>query len=419
MSNTITPSMMVAITGICNVSDTLQVSPVITNAISSITAYASSISGSNPTLSANLTTAASSLSTQSNIVLSGFTSFIGQVLSHITTVQTITNSVNFVSKIQYTDLGSGITDITSLSDQGLSETLGNLLVVAEVIQNASKVYDITHMESFGLPGGLVSSTMTNKLANYAGVNAQLSHYGVDPSQLNDSRFYPQIINALRTITDQTILDTVTDHYGLGRGSITNLADLLNINLYTKNATQIHGGFQGISTKMTDLGVKFKKVADAVAMFTNISTPNVSNLAVTTDRLSSFANLILPNITNMTGGNPTIYDFFSTITSNAFINSFSTTIPSQGMVDQLTAQINHVNSLFSMIGVQLNQPVPVLTLVGANGFVGRLYNCDIDTANVILDLTTSSVSGQAIEACLVEGNNISNMAINGIAPLKFS
>jgi len=418
MSNTITPSMLVAITGICNVS-ALQVSPVITNAISSITAYASSISGSNPTLSANLTTAASSLSTQSNIVLSGFTSFIGQVLSHITTVQTITNSVNFVSKIQYTDLGSGITDITSLSDQGLSETLGNLLVVAEVIQNASKVYDITHMESFGLPGGLVSSTMTNKLANYAGVNAQLSQYGVDPNQLNDSRFYPQIINALRTITDQTILDTVTDHYGLGRGSITNLADLLNINLYTKNATQIHGGFQRISTKMTDLGVKFKKVADAVAMLTNISTPNVSNLAVTTDRLSSFANLILPNITNMTGGNPTIYDFFSTITSNAFINSFSTTIPSQGMVDQLTTQINHVNSLFSMIGVQLNQPVPVLTLVGANGFVGRLYNCDIDTANVILDLTTSSVSGQAIEACLVEGNNISNMAINGIAPLKFS
>ena len=417
MSNTITPSMLVAITGICNVS-ALQVSPVITNAISSITAYASSISGSNPTLSANLTPAASSLSTQSNIVLSGFTSFIGQVLSHITTVQTITNSVNFVSNIQYTDLGSGITDITSLSDQGLSETLGNLLVVAEVIQNASKVYDITHMESFGLPGGLVSSTMTNKLANYAGVNAQLSQYGVDPNQLNDSRFYPQIINALRTITDQTILDTVTDHYGLGRGSITNLADLLNINLYTKNATQIHGGFQGISTKMTDLGVKFKKVADAVAMLTNISTPNVSNLAVTTDRLSSFANLILPNITNMTGGNPTIYDFFSTITSNAFINSFSTTIPSQGMVDQLTTQINHVNSLFSMIGVQLNQPVPVLTLVGANGFVGRLYNCDIDTANVILDLTTSSVSGQAIEACLVEGNNISNMAINGIAPLKF-
>ena len=417
MSNTITPSMLVAITGICNVS-ALQVSPVITNAISSITAYASSISGSNPTLSANLTTAASSLSTQSNNVLSGFTSFIGQVLSHITTVQTITNSVNFVSNIQYTDLGSGITDITSLSDQGLSETLGNLLVVAEVIQNASKVYDITHMESFGLPGGLVSSTMTNKLANYAGVNAQLSQYGVDPNQLNDSRFYPQIINALRTITDQTILDTVTDHYGLGRGSITNLADLLNINLYTKNATQIHGGFQGISTKMTDLGVKFKKVADAVAMLTNISTPNVSNLAVTTDRLSSFANLILPNITNMTGGNPTIYDFFSTITSNAFINSFSTTIPSQGMVDQLTTQINHVNSLFSMIGVQLNQPVPVLTLVGANGFVGRLYNCDIDTANVILDLTTSSVSGQAIEACLVEGNNISNMAINGIAPLKF-
>lgn len=417
MSNTITPSMLVAITGICNVS-ALQVSPVITNAISSITAYASSISGSNPTLSANLTTAASSLSTQSNIVLSGFTSFIGQVLSHITTVQTITNSVNFVSKIQYTDLGSGITDITSLSDQGLSETLGNLLVVAEVIQNASKVYDITHMESFGLPGGLVSSTMTNKLANYAGVNAQLSQYGVDPNQLNDSRFYPQIINALRTITDQTILDTVTDHYGLGRGSITNLADLLNINLYTKNATQIHGGFQRISTKMTDLGVKFKKVADAVAMLTNISTPNVSNLAVTTDRLSSFANLILPNITNMTGGNPTIYDFFSTITSNAFINSFSTTIPSQGMVDQLTTQINHVNSLFSMIGVQLNQPVPVLTLVGANGFVGRLYNCDIDTANVIIDLTTSSVSGQAIEACLVEGNNISNMAINGIAPLKF-
>lgn len=417
MSNTITPSMLVAITGICNVS-ALQVSPVITNAISSITAYASSISGSNPTLSANLTTAVSSLSTQSNIVLSGFTSFIGQVLSHITTVQTITNSVNFVSNIQYTDLGSGITDITSLSDQGLSETLGNLLVVAEVIQNASKVYDITHMESFGLPGGLVSSTMTNKLANYAGVNAQLSQYGVDPNQLNDSRFYPQIINALRTITDQTILDTVTDHYGLGRGSITNLADLLNINLYTKNATQIHGGFQRISTKMTDLGVKFKKVADAVAMLTNISTPNVSNLAVTTDRLSSFANLILPNITNMTGGNPTIYDFFSTITSNAFINSFSTTIPSQGMVDQLTTQINHVNSLFSMIGVQLNQPVPVLTLVGANGFVGRLYNCDIDTANVILDLTTSSVSGQAIEACLVEGNNISNMAINGIAPLKF-
>ena len=419
MSNTISPSMLVAITGVCN-ADALQVSPVITNAISSMNSYSSSISGSNPTLSANLTTAATSLSTQSNIILSGFTTFIGQVLSHISTLQTITTSVNFISNIQYSDLGSGITDITTLSDQGLSDTLGNLTVVADVIQNASKVYDITHMESFGLPGGLVLSMTTNKLANYAGVNAKLVQYGVDTNQLNDSRFYPQIINALRTITDQTILDTVTDHYGLIRGSITNLADLLNINLYTKNATQINGGFQGISTKMTDLGVKFKKVADAVTMFTSISTPTVPNLAITTQSLSSFANLVLPNITNMTGGNPTINDFFSTITSNAFINTFSTTTPSQGMIDQLNSQISHVNSLFSMIGIQLNQPIPVLTLVGATGFVKLLYNCDSDAANIILELTkTSSVSGQAIEACLIEGNNISNMTINGIAPLKFS
>ena len=354
MTGTPNPTTLTVIKGIAD-GTAFRISPVITEAIKDMRNYANqALLVQNPSSHyinphTNLLIVATNLENQSNRIFSGLYTEFSQTLSHISVCKTIKSTTDFMSKFDYKDLGSNIGNISTLSDQGLTSSLGNLTVASEILTNAGKVYSVSDMTTFGSPGGLVQSLITNKLANYSGLTDKLTTLKVDMNRLNDSAYDPQIIQALASITDTTILDTITKHYKLESGSITSLADLLNIEYYSKNYSNLIGGFSNLRKKMSDLGLSFKTSQDAVKMLANIKLPNV---AMFSDMSSSMGNLqsnIQSSLTSVMGtgtgvGNlPTMYNFTSTITANSFISTFSTNVVTTGTsyIDPFDANVTQL------------------------------------------------------------------------------
>lgn len=427
-----TPSTLVVINGIKD-GTALRVSPTITGAINAMTTWTTSHTqpywnwaNTNPTLSSNLSSDIVALNLLNSNILTGICGYFGQALSHVSMSTDMKSSTNFMSNVNYSDLGSGITDISSLADQGLTQSLGSIPVAIEILQNAGKIFDVGSMSTFGTSGGLVTSMIANKLANFSGLTAELGHAGVDITQINDPSFAPQINNALSQVTDPTILNSVISQYGLTK-TIASLKDLLNIQYYSTNYTQLTGGFLNLSNKLTDLGTTFSTIEDAVNLLNNLSIPSVPNLTSASSTLSTLANSTQANLTILTGtgtgysGMPSISDFMSTITANTFIATFTTdTPPTTSMINQLTAQINYVNDLFDKAGVDFAEPPP-MKLSAISGFAQSLqqYGTDSITSTVITDIANIANSyGEAIISCLAEGKNNQVMVQNGITPLKF-
>jgi hypothetical protein len=431
-----TPSTLVVINGI-KAGTALRVSPTITGAINAMTYWTTGSTthdpvawawgNSNPTLSSNLSSNIAALDSLNNNIKTGICGYFGMALGHISTANEMKSSTDFMANVSYSDLGSGITDISSLADQGLTQSLGSIPVAIEILQNAGKVFDVGSMSTFGTSGGLVTSMITNKMANFSGLTAELGHAGVDTTQINDPSFAPQINNALAKITDPTILNSVISQYGLTK-TIISLKDLLNIQYYSTNYAQLTGGFLNLSNKLTDLGTTFSTIEDAVTLLNSLSIPSVPNLAIASSTLSTLANSTQASMVNLTGtgtgysGMPSITDFMSTITANTFIATFTTdSPPTASMVSQLNVQINYVTDLFTKAGVVDFAEPPLMKLSVIAGFAQSLqqYGTDAIASAVITDIANiANSSGDAVISCLAEGKNNQIMVQNGIIPLKF-
>ena len=356
------PSSFEVVTGLAN-GTALQIAPVVTTAITSMNNYAAAIAVSDPSLASTLLVTATALTLQSSKILGSLPSYFNQIVSHVSTASDIVASTGTMANIGFGDLGSGITNIATMSDQGLSNVLGNLTVAAEVMQHAGKVYDVTDLASFGTPGGLVNSLIVNRLANYSGLNAQLAINQVDMTQLTAPAFAPQIVNALLVIRDITILNTVADHYGIDRSKVTNsLADLLKISIYSAASSQLLGGFATLSTKLRDLGATFANANVAANMLTSLSVPHVPLMTTANVTLQSMSDSfkITAGAALGTGssvhGYPLLTDFMSTVIGNSLIaNIADTSAPTLTMANSLTTQINYVYDLFLKAGITFDVP----------------------------------------------------------------
>lgn len=408
----------------------LSVSSTVTDAISSMTSYASNVGG---VLGTNISNAAAALETQSNKILAGAHSYFNQAISHVKDSEALKSATDFMSSVDFPDLGSGITDMASMAQQGLSATLGDLGSAASVMQEAGKVFNVADMATFGVAGGLVTSLISNKLANYSGLNAELGHAGVPISEINDPAFIPQINNALSKIVDPTILSDVTSHFGLTSGSFSSLADLTNINNFNiPGADSLIGGFAGLSTKLGDLGASFSDATGAADMLNNLSLPSIPALSDYAPSLSELADKLNPCIEKSTGtstsgvGPPSIDDFMSTVNGNSITDSFKAAIDAgtgitQGMVDDLNTHLSYVDDLFDKAGMSLSDPTPTPKLASMMSFATSLHDHGTDpiTSACLAKLSNpDSISGQAVISSLAEGKNKALMAANGISPLKF-
>ena len=144
----------------------------------------------------------------------GFGSIVGQVQGHVETSHNLINTSNFLSNSSYSDFGTGIKDLGSMSDRGFTNILGSLPGAGKAIESTGTMFNGISAKNFGSPTGLVQSLQKNKLANATGVNQKLVDAGVDLNDLDNPVYKDQISQILGGIKDPTAINVTADQMNI-------------------------------------------------------------------------------------------------------------------------------------------------------------------------------------------------------------
>jgi hypothetical protein len=447
-SASLTPSTVTAMAGLAQ-GGAIQVSPSVTSAISAMLIKAAeygnvSSPGNNLVLSASLTSAASAMQTQSSQLLppgnpAAFGSMIRQAQGHISDATELKTATNFMAGITFEDMGSGITNMSSLAAHGLDGALGNLPSAAAAFEAAGPIYDLTKMSLFGTTAGLVDKLNSVKLGNTSGVNGAISAAGLD---ITNPEHAPAISKLVASIKDPTIIATVIEQLKISPGgNINNLNDLTNLSklapagsslavLPTSNLPNL----SAISSKFTDMGATFANPAAASSLLKNISVPDVPTLNSATPSLSGMVADLSPTLDNMTGsgngpmGLPNITDFTQSATGGPQVDAINAALASgdEAAITAATANISTMvassNGLISKAGINIITPPPQ-SLGSVMSFAAGLHKMGADTSgsgisSVLGSMATPDKFGDAIKSSLAEGKNKALLATHGVAPLSF-
>ena len=445
-ASSITPSTITAMVGISK-NQALQIAPSVTSAMSSLQAVAADPFHPNQIAAqnalTNLTTLQGKLGFGGTPNHAAFGSFLNQAQGHVDTSLEIKNATNFMEKTSFADLGSGVTNMSSMATQGLNGALGSLPSAANAISAAGPCFDTTNMATFGTGAGLVSKLSSAKLANQTGLNSALATNGVNlnPADITDPVYADSIDSTLASINDPAHIAAVKETLGINPpGTINSLKDLTDINKLAPagSVTGLSGGLTDIGTKFKDLGASFKTPDAASGLLNNIQVPSIPSLDAAAPDLGAHISGLAPDITNMTGGSyasaltgtmpgiPSMHDFTHVVSGGDHFDALS----SVGGVNSTTiatleAQTAKSNDLFTNVAkIDLNSPMPN-SASSAMNFATSLHKIGADTSgsgitDVLYSLAVpGSAAGDSIKASLAEGKNKALMAANGIKPLNFT
>jgi len=175
--------------------------------------------GSDPALAANANVAYNALTTIQGKLFNkddagGFGAIVGKIQSHISNSNDVLNSTNFLSNSSYSDFGSGITDMSSMGDRGMTNVFGSLPGAGKAMSSFGTMFNGIDVKRFGTPSGLVESLQKNKLANATGVNQKLTDAGVDLNDIHNPVYADKISSVLTNIKDPAAINTTADQFGI-------------------------------------------------------------------------------------------------------------------------------------------------------------------------------------------------------------
>lgn len=160
----------------------------------------------------NLTTVQSKLFNKDDA--GGFGTTIGKIQSHIANSNDVLNTTNFLSNSSYSDFGSGITDLSSMGDRGLTNILGSLPGAGKAMASTGTMFNGIDVKHFGTPNGMVEALSKNKLANATGVNQKLIEAGVDLNDIHNPIYADKISSVLTNIKDPAAINTSAEQFGI-------------------------------------------------------------------------------------------------------------------------------------------------------------------------------------------------------------
>jgi hypothetical protein len=450
MSGTLSPSVLTVFSGLQQ-GLALQKSSTVTGVIANLYT-ASSLTNSRPIsgntiLASNLIASASSLSSFGNLIWAGSpTAFgleISQINSHISTARSLKKSTNFISNTSFAEYGNGITNVGSLSTQGLDSHFGNLSAASKIMKTIGPAYDLTDIKNFGSSVGVVKKLNKAKLGNSSGVNAALAKNGIDLKNIEDPIYKDTVDKVLESITDKTVIASVVEQLGLNPISpLSNLLDLTDVRKFVSSSATggLKVGLPDIASKFADMGASFKTPNDAESMLKNISTPSAPYLNTSTN-LSTLTSSIASQISSAIGtgsdpeGLPTVTDFTEAISGGpniALIAYHTDLITSNTAVGNVSYDIirttianliSYSQGLFTKAGIDLTV-TPTVGLSSRMSVASSLpqigaQDARSNAANVLVSMTTSDQYGDAVKAALAEGRNKDLLIANGIKPFNFS
>jgi hypothetical protein len=154
---------------------------------------------------------------QTKILPPGNHAAFGQILqqaqSHVTDATNLTNTTNFLANSSYSDFGSGIKDMASLTDRGLSNSLGSLSGAGAALASTGSMFNGISLDNIGKPSGIVEALTNNKLANATGLNQKLLSAGVDINDIHNPAYSDKISSVLSSIKDPTVINVAAKQFG--------------------------------------------------------------------------------------------------------------------------------------------------------------------------------------------------------------
>jgi hypothetical protein len=144
----------------------------------------------------------------------GFGAIVGKVQSHISNSNDVLNSTTFLKDSNYSDFGSGINDMSSMGDRGMTNVFGSLPGAGKAMSSFGTMFNGIDVKRFGTPSGLVESLQNNKLANATGLNQKLADAGVDLNNIHDPVYADKISGVLGSIKDPAAINTSADQFGI-------------------------------------------------------------------------------------------------------------------------------------------------------------------------------------------------------------
>jgi hypothetical protein len=144
----------------------------------------------------------------------GFGAIVGKVQSHISNSNDIVNSTTFLKNSSYSDFGSGITDMSSMGDRGLTNVFGSLSGAGKAMSSTGSMFNGIDIQHFGTPSGIVESLQNNKLANATGLNQKLADAGVDLNDIHNPVYADKISGVLGSIKDPAAINASADQFGI-------------------------------------------------------------------------------------------------------------------------------------------------------------------------------------------------------------
>lgn len=458
----LTPATITAMVGI-STGQALQFAPEVNTVMTALNKAATNVGGvySASTVSAASAAYANLTTLQSKIMPSGnhgaFGSFLTQAQGHISDSIEVKNAMSFISNSSFTDLGSGVTNMTSMLDQGIGGSLGNLGSVGEVFTSTGKIFNTKDMTSFGTPSGFWEQLSSNKLANSTGLNKALSDAGVDLQNISDPVYKDKVLRVMEGINDPAIIRTVstqlevtvsdagtttsvvetgvTTSFSSPTASLnTSLKDFLDVKRIVPPsvADSLKGGMESIGQKFKDMGASFASGGAAKNMLGNLSLPSLPKLNAMSlnsmmggDVKANIESMMGTNLTSSPNGIPNMSDFWGSVGGGGQMRTLSQSTNISSIISGVESQVATSKSLISKAGIDLDAPPPA-GLATAKNFAEGLHKFGADTSGSGISQMLSNMAngnnkfGEAIKASLAEGKNKALLqAAGGIKPIDFS
>ena len=144
----------------------------------------------------------------------GFGTIVGKIQSHIQDSNELLNTKNFLSNSAYSDFGSGITDMSSMGDRGLTNILGKLPAAGKAMASTGTMFNGIDVKHFGTPSGMVEALTKNKLANATGVNQKLIEASVNLNDIHNPVYADKISSVLTNIKDPVAINTTAEQFAI-------------------------------------------------------------------------------------------------------------------------------------------------------------------------------------------------------------
>jgi hypothetical protein len=295
----ISPATLTAMVGMAK-GEALTIAPSVTSAMAKLQAEISA----NTALAPAATVALNNLTTQQNNIFNsndqgGFGQLLGKIHGHINNAKDITNATTFLSNSSYSDFGSGITDLGSMADHGLTNSFGSLKGAGAAMASTGSMFNGVDIKNFGTPTGLVQSLNNNKLGNATGVNALLAKNGVPLNDLDNPVYTDQINQVMGSVKNPEAINTAADQFNITNpfGGLPSYSGS-DSSLY--NTQNVFGGASSIpaGTGATTTGSSSTSTAFGAAAAPEVGTGGIQSLK----DLSDYTKLANPADTaGFTGG----------------------------------------------------------------------------------------------------------------------